>query len=291
MSSVRIVQVTDLHLSRDYPVFVLNWEVLAERIRAVEPDLVLVTGDLALADPDRHDDLVFARERLDALELEWLAIPGNHDIGENHRDDLALGSHPQKAVDMDRRSRFLPLFGPDWWRRPLGDWLLVGVNAQLFGARLPVADEQRDFLAATLEEHQGDAVMLVTHKPLYSREEGADEPGWSVPSEETAWIERLLAPFPRKVCVSGHLHRHKRYLQNGIDCIWAPSTAFFSSHPRIAKRRGMQTVGALEIGLGPEDVTIELIDDDRLLNHDARNWFNPDANALDRILAMPRPFP
>lgn len=294
---IRIVQVSDLHLSRDFPLFLMNWEVLAERIAELAPDLVLATGDLGLTDPDREDDLVFARECLDRMGVRYRAIAGNHDIGETPRPapPATPGHHPvghkQKPVTAERRQRFIAQFGHDWWSEVLGGWLLLGVNAQLFGSGLPEEDEQRAFIERTLEAYRGSAVLFVTHKTLHCVEQGADEPGWTIPPEESRWIEQRLARFPTKALISGHLHREKRYMHAGIDCVWAPSTAFFASHPRIEKRRGHLRVGGLELTLGAEALTsVRHIDDDRLVNQDARNWFNPGADALTRMTSKPSPF-
>ena len=49
---------------------------------------------------------------LDALPVPWLAIPGNHDIG-----DLGATSSP---VDDRRRAAYQEAFGPTTWSVPLG---------------------------------------------------------------------------------------------------------------------------------------------------------------------------
>ncbi len=285
--SPRIAQVTDLHLSREFPLFLLNWEILAERLRELAPELVLVTGDLGLSDPDRERDLVFARERLDALGLPWIAIPGNHDIGETLRHGHE-SKHP--IVTTDRRMRFVRHFGEDGWTRTLGDWLLLGLNAQLLGSGLPDEAEHRRWIEDSLAAHTGETVLIASHKTLYSTEGGADEPGWAIPAPESRWLEGLLSRFRTKVLISGHLHREKRYTHAGVDCIWAPSTAFFASHPRIEKRKGKLRVGALLLTLSVNSVEVEHVGDDRLIEHDVRNWFNPGVNALWRIVNEPSPF-
>lgn len=285
---LRIAQVTDLHLSQEFPLFLLNWEILAERLRELAPDLVLMTGDVGLSDPDREQDLAFARGRLDALGLPWLAIPGNHDIGETPRPGYASLEHP--TVTSERRQRFVRHFGEDGWTRSLEGWLLLGLNAQLLGSGLPDEAEHRRWIEDSLAAHSGDAVLVASHKTLFSTDAGADEPGWSIPQVESRWLEGLLGRFRTKVLISGHLHREKRYTHAGIDCIWGPSTAFFASHPRIEKRKGRLRVGALLLTLSADAVEVEHIGDDRLLEHDARNWFNPGVHALWRIVNAPSPF-
>lgn len=286
----KIVQVTDIHLSRRFPLFLMNWDILTERINALAPDVVLVTGDLVLYDPDSEDDLGFAAQQLKKLKPRYRVIPGNHDIGEAPYPGLGAGTHPQKPVTSERRERFVRRFGPDWWTDVQGDWLIVGINAQVLGSGLTEDAEQKKFIEASLAAHRGTKVVVASHKAMYSVEEGADEPGWSIPVDESEWLQQQLARFDTKVLLSGHLHREKRYQQAGIECLWAPSTAFFSSHPRIAKRRGQMRVGALALTLSGDGFSVEHLDDDRLINADARNWFNPGADAVNRIMGAPSPF-
>lgn len=286
----RIVQVTDIHLSRRFPLFLMNWDILAERINALAPDMVLVTGDLVLYDPDSEEDLDFAAEQLKKLKPRYRVIPGNHDIGETPYPGLSAGTHPQKPVTRERRERFVQRFGPDWWKEVQGDWLILGINAQIVGSGMTEDVEQKRFIETTLAGHRGSKVIVASHKAMYSVEEGADEPGWSIPEAESAWVQQQLARFETKVVLSGHLHREKRYRQAGIDCLWGPSTAFFSSHPRITKRRGHMRVGAVELTLDRNGFSANHLDDDRLINADARNWFNPGADAVNRIMAAPSPF-
>ena len=290
MTPPRIIQVTDLHLSREFPLFLMNWAVIAEHIVALRPDLVLATGDLTLADPDRDDDLVFAREKLDALGLPYRVVPGNYDTGDApHKGLVGIGSN-YRTISPERRARFRKIFGDDWWSERMGDWLLLGINAQLFGSSLGEAEDQRRFVKETLDSQRGGALLLVSHKPLFSRKHGADEPGWSIPKQDSEWLKEQTSRFRVRVCVSGHLHRDKRYHQSGIDFVWCPSTAYYSSHPRIEKRGGTLQVGALELELGSDELTIRNVHDDRLIGHDVRSWFNPGADALNRIISGPSPF-
>ena len=147
--STRILQISDLHLSREYPLFLHNWQVVSGMIRDLAPDLVVVSGDLSLAEPDRNDDLVFAGEQLMALGVPFLALPGNHDIGEGGPTYIGKFGE-QKNVTSDRLAHFRQTIGPDFWQHNLGDWRLVGMNSQLFGTGLPEERQQREFLLRAL---------------------------------------------------------------------------------------------------------------------------------------------
>lgn len=80
---VRCVQLTDLHLDpdvptpRDVPVWDhFNWA--CEMVRSLSPDLVVVTGDIAL---ERGSPEIYraVAPHLAELDTEVLLLPGNHD--------------------------------------------------------------------------------------------------------------------------------------------------------------------------------------------------------------------
>jgi 3',5'-cyclic AMP phosphodiesterase CpdA len=75
-------------------------------------------------------DLEYARRLLDSLLSPWVAIPGNHDNGDNR--GLSEGFEIDE-VRLDRRRATVE---PDYWALDVGDWSVVGFDAQLFGSGL-----------------------------------------------------------------------------------------------------------------------------------------------------------
>lgn len=71
----RLAHLSDLHFGTDAPGLAV---VLADRLRRIAPDLVIVSGDLTQR--ARPSQFRAARAFLDGLGLPWLAVPGNHDI-------------------------------------------------------------------------------------------------------------------------------------------------------------------------------------------------------------------
>ena len=63
--------------------------------------------------------------------------------------------------------------GAHWWVTDVGDWLMVGVNAQLFGSELPVEDEQWAWLEGSSRRQAARErpLALVSHKPLHASDE------------------------------------------------------------------------------------------------------------------------
>ena len=81
--SVRIVQVSDTHVSRKRAYFVDNWEVFLDEMTRAPPDLIVHSGDVSFDGAADEDDIAFARIEMDRLPVPWIAIPGNHDTGES----------------------------------------------------------------------------------------------------------------------------------------------------------------------------------------------------------------
>ena len=79
---VRVVQITDTHLSRTKPHFAENWPTLATWVRSRRPDLVIHTGDVTVDGADQENDLVVSAAALRELGAPVLCVPGNHDVGE-----------------------------------------------------------------------------------------------------------------------------------------------------------------------------------------------------------------
>src|SRR6516225_9914853 len=83
MAAKHVIFVSDTHLSPDAPEAQENWAAVVRYITAAAPDLVIHLGDLSLDGARNPADLDYARRQLDFLPVEWRAIPGNHDIGDN----------------------------------------------------------------------------------------------------------------------------------------------------------------------------------------------------------------
>lgn len=90
----RIVQLTDLHISRLLPEY---WQAaVVARSNVLRPDLIVVTGDLAEGTPQQRAADVRPLKNLRAVD-GVLAIPGNHEYYSDYRSWMmayrALGLH------------------------------------------------------------------------------------------------------------------------------------------------------------------------------------------------------
>jgi 3',5'-cyclic AMP phosphodiesterase CpdA len=100
---MRIIQISDTHLSRGKTHFADNWPPLAAWIAAQNPDLVIHTGDVTIDGADIEDDLRYAAELMRRLGVPFRAVPGNHDVGD--------AGHPRQPVTDERLARWRTYFG------------------------------------------------------------------------------------------------------------------------------------------------------------------------------------
>jgi 3',5'-cyclic AMP phosphodiesterase CpdA len=221
--SARLVLVSDSHLSRRSPEAQRNWDAVVRDIEAAQPDLVVHVGDLSLDGAHDSVDLRDARHFLARIPAPWLAVPGNHDIGDNPSTE----SDPADHVTIERLARWLELVGPDHWSLELGGWQLVGIDAQLFGSGLSTEAEQWEWIGAELEGVPSDRPhILVTHKPLAAEpaELAAAPPYRFIPSPARERVSDLLPRASTRLVVSGHVHQYRCLVLDELIHLWAPTT-------------------------------------------------------------------
>ena len=162
MSQLKIIQVSDTHLSRKWAYFQDNWEAFLDCMSDERPDFIFVTGDICFNGSKWPDDLVYARKQLERLPSPWRSIPGNHDIGDTPPDTRLKG-----PITTARRTRYRRHFGPDFWVEDLGEWRFIGLNAQLLDSGLAAEKAQMKLLDNALETANGLSIALLIHKPLF----------------------------------------------------------------------------------------------------------------------------
>lgn len=269
MTDFRLVQVSDIHLSRKRAYFMDNWDVFVEQMRADPPDRIYVTGDLCVNGPNEPDDIAFAREQLDRLPVPWKALPGNHDSGELP-PDTRLG----KPLTSERREIWLEHFGPDYWYEDIGAWCFVGLNAQLIGSGLREERSQWDFLESVTRGAEPRALGIFLHKPLFLRQpEETDQMLSALPPEGRRKLLDLCARHRVRFVASGHLHCYRSMRHGGLRLIWAPGTSFVSSVKSMPAPRALRRAGYVEYRFSGKRFTTRLVEPPLFVSHDFRNWF------------------
>ncbi len=235
--------VSDSHLSARASEAGANWEAAAAVARHAA--LVIHAGDLTLEGAEDGADFDHARRLLDSLGVPWFAVPGNHDVGDNP-------GTAGPVIDGERLDRWRTSLGPDRWTVDVGDWTVVGINAQLLDSGLDAEGDQWVWLEQRLgAQPPGRPVMLVTHKPLGASDaEMAISPTHRfVPASARRRLDEALAQVHCPVVVSGHVHQSRVINHDGRRHIWAPSTWAVLSE--AAQRTvGLKRCGVLSLGLG-----------------------------------------
>ena len=255
----RIVVLSDIHLSPTHGFFWENWCVAREFADAATAEAVIVNGDLAINGPDSDAEIAFAATALGNLRTHVVALPGNHDVG-----DEPPGQDPDQIIDADRLARWDSSFAVDRWALDAGGWRLIGVNAQLFGSGLVREHEQDRWLDAQLNS-AGRPTALFLHKPLFLEHPADDvaSPSCMVPSARTRLLDRLDRSDVRLI-VSGHLHQHRDRTLGGRRHLWLPAVAFAGAQAH----GGDERCGVTVLDFSQDDVEITIERPRGLVSHD-----------------------
>ena len=265
---LRLVQVSDTHLSATHAWFVDNFQIFATLMAKRPPDLIVHTGDVAFNGPDAPDDLTFGHAALTRLPAPWRAIPGNHDVGETPRDVAT-----KQPVTAARLAAWDALFGRGFWRMRFGDWRLVGVNTALLGSGLAAEREQDAFFSEALAPGALGPAMVFAHIPPFLDN-----------AEETRPTRRAL-PLPQRrkfldrckaggvrIIACGHLHIYRAMRHEGIDIVWGPATSCVNIPARVNPRTIIARAGYLEWTFDGESVSHRLVEPPDMPTLDLHRW-------------------
>lgn len=241
---MRILQITDTHLSPIKTHFNGNWAPLLAWIEQQQLDLIVHTGDLAVDGADLDEDLAFCRDLFNALPARSRFVPGNHDIG--HMKDSV------QPINGARLARWHQHFGPDYWSFAGEDWHIIGLNSLLFGTGLDEEEAQFIWLEGELAAANGKPVAIFAHKPLFIAHADEGKTGyWGIEPEPRQRLLQLFDLHNVRLHASGHLHRAYSQQHAGITYIWTPAAGFIGGKGEAALP-GQNILGAVLHELGEE---------------------------------------
>ncbi len=260
-----MVQLSDTHLSAERAYGLANFDAVVEALGASPPDLVVGSGDLALDDVDCESDHRFARRCFDRVPVRWRVLPGNHDLGDTGPDPW-MG----QPVTPERRSRFVELWGPDWWVEEADAWVVVGLDSLLFASDLPAEGEQWEWLGGVVERAGQRPMMVVLHKPLFLADPDDDELSqMAVTPEGRRRFQEAIGGARLSLVASGHVHQYRSWTVDGLAMVWAPSTAFVSRIGEPSPHGAAKLVGAVEYRFDGRGVAWSLGRPAGMVDHDA----------------------
>ena len=266
MENFRMVLLSDTHVSHTHPLFFHNFDVALEAANALSPDIAIVTGDLSLNGPDAPGDLDFAAQQMQRFSAPVIRVtPGNHDVGYS-----PAAKYAEQHITADRRQAYLDRIGPDFWVFDHGMWRFIGLNPFLFESGLDAEAEQRSLVAEALTFD--GPVGVFTHVPFFAHHPDEDEDGTAAtvtPQPRADYLAMFKSANVRFIA-SGHIHKDKRMIFDGITHIWAPGTAFMSSGNDTLG--GVPWVGFLEFTFSADRFSVRLHEPEDMINMDLRNW-------------------
>ncbi len=195
-----IAQISDLHIqSEGQNKDLINPERhLAQCVEALNalsprPDLVVVTGDLT--ESGTKEEYLILKPLLDALQIPYLVIPGNHDSVENLRAVFQDHSY------LNTGTPFIQYTVESWPLRIVA----LDTTVPMCGHGELCADRLK-WLADTLAQ-QADrpTIVLMHHPPFETGIKLMDELGLLQGREAFAEIISAYRNIERVLC--GHLHR------------------------------------------------------------------------------------
>jgi 3',5'-cyclic AMP phosphodiesterase CpdA len=235
---MRIIQISDTHLSRSKPHFADNWPPLAAWIAAQNPDLVIHTGDVTVDGTDVEDDLREAAELMHSLGVRFRAVPGNHDIGD--------AGHPRQPVTDARLARWRDYFGLDRWVEDIEGFRLLGLDAMLLGSGTREEAAQAAWLDVVMAGAGGRQIAWFLHRPLFlDSPDEADTGYWSVKPQPRARLIELVRQYSVTLVASGHLHKAHQTVLDGTCYVWAPASSFLVGPEIQPPMPGEKRLGAV----------------------------------------------
>jgi 3',5'-cyclic AMP phosphodiesterase CpdA len=265
---IRIVQVSDTHLSETHAYFMDNFDVFVAEMDALQPDLIVHTGDVTFNGPDRPADFSFAVTEFRRLPCPVLAVAGNHDVGEAPRH-----ARLNQPLTDERIAAWTKTVGPLFWSRDVGHWRLIGLDSALLGSGRPEETEQRLFLENTLGTRGPRPVMVLMHMPPYFIDPKDERPTTSaVPHEGRGRLLETCRAGGVRVIACGHLHVYRRMLHKGMQIVWAPPTAMVSIEKQWRQWRRWARPGYVLWTLDGVRISHELIEPRLMIAQDTSRW-------------------
>jgi predicted phosphodiesterase len=221
------------------PALVKNWQCAARQIREINPDLVIVPGDVTRDGSLHRFELEEMKADFDGFPFPFHVVAGNMDTGNKHaqvdgRSSPGRTPDPDLNVTSEQLQQFASVFGPLWWSFDHKGVRFSGVTDMIVNSGLP---EEEAFWAWAEEQRQRPHAthhVWITHYPLFL--DDPDEADWDIENRDQYmdWYFSIDQPGRGKllqlikdtggdIVFSGHVHCYKETVVDGIRFIIAPA--------------------------------------------------------------------
>ncbi len=245
MQSWTFLHATDIHVGspksfRFRPSWNEQWQTARQQIIDLNPDLLLVGGDVT-RDGNLHR---YEREAIktdfDALPFPYHVVPGNMDTGNKHTD--VQGAHAQRdSIGLNLRSdqieQWEEIFGPSNWTFIHNNVRFSGLCDMILGSGRPEEEPRWQWLEAQVDQPRAQYHVWIMHSALFV--DDLHEPNWDITDPEyyEAWYFAIDEPYRSRLMevfratgtnlvISGHVHCRKTHFAEGIRFDIGASTAF-----------------------------------------------------------------
>ena len=222
------------------PAFGENWRTAREQIMRLEPELLLIGGDVTRDGSIHRWELEEMREDFRGMGVPYHVIPGNMDTGNKHsrrpgpdpvRRDLELN------VTAEQLARYEGVFGPSSWSIVHRGLRVTGFCDMLLGSGLREEARLWAWLEGLrVEPGQGDHLFL-THYAFFI--DSPDEDTYDITKKEQyhPWYFGLDKPVRERLLevgrrcgltrvITGHIHCRREVASGGVSFDYAPGVAF-----------------------------------------------------------------
>jgi alkaline phosphatase D len=279
MSAWKFVYTADMQPGspRSYrynPSWIKNWHQAREQILEIDPDLLLIGGDITRDGSIHLFELEEMKEELDSFPFPVYVIPGNMDTGNKHTDKQGRHRGEGQCTDQElnvtskQLQQFAAIFGDLWWSVDHKNVRFSGFADMAVNSGL---DEEEDFWLWAEEQKKhppAEHHVWIMHYPLFA--EDPDEPNWNIedPDPYQDWYfsidlpgrKRLMELFKETntdIVISGHVHCHKVMYAQGIRFEIGPATSFGQWKNRW--QDGDDTLGFLVYTVSDSGIECEFI--------------------------------
>ena len=243
LSCWRFIHATDIHVGsprsfRYEPAWNANWQTAREQIVELEPDLLLVGGDLARDGSFHRWELEAVKADLDALPFPVHVVPGNMDTG-NKRAEASSQRREDVSLNLTsgQLAQFRDVFGPTEWSFVHKGVRSSGFCDMLAGSGLPEEETLWAWLEAQPANSRAQHHVWLMHYPPFLHFPNEPNSEISDPAQYHTWYfgidephrSRLLDVFRRTgadLVLCGHVHCRKAHVVEGIRFDIGASTAF-----------------------------------------------------------------